>query len=408
MKTCYTHIFLLLLGVWSAGCSTSTIESPAPKFECCTRFDGKQLLIQDKVWDVQTGQATRDFAPEQRALKVSEAKPGNQSDFVAVSTLSPNGILALIARAKVVGPEMIGPGPVQLWDIGAGRKVVQFQPEEVYPRGAQFSPDGKRILILLDTEHNTNTLQLWDADTGRLLRAWSDLWLNGEAPPSLDGSFSPDGRRVMALSYKQITVWDSITGKQVLALKKPDLDGFYTSTQFSPDAKRILTDFIRVSPKSQQGLIAVWDAKTGQQIESMIDDLGEGRAPFALFVPDGRKIISSSSNGTAVIWDADSGKELRRLQMVGTNFETVDQIYISRDGKRVITGWDRNTSREGVTPFIALWDTDTGRLIKEWNNESWRVVGFSPKDETFMTIKDNKPDKLMDGRTGEVIREYQE
>ena len=29
-----------------------------------------------------------------------------------------------------------------------------------------------------------------------------------------------------------------------------------------------------------------------------------------MFMPDGRKIISASSNGTALIWDADSGKEL--------------------------------------------------------------------------------------------------
>ena len=139
---------------------TSMHQSTGPQFGRCTRFDGKQLLIQDKVWDVQTGRVIRDFSPEQDALKVSEAKPGNQSDFVATSTLSPNGKLALIARAATWAPEMIKPEPVQLCDIRTGREMVRFEPED-YLQGAQFSPDGKRIL--LEAGSSTNALQLWDA-----------------------------------------------------------------------------------------------------------------------------------------------------------------------------------------------------------------------------------------------------
>jgi len=73
----------------------------------------------------------------------------------------------------------------------------------------------------------------------------------------------------------------------------------------------------------------------------------------ASFSPDGRHVITGSSDWTARLWDVGTGKEVRRLDGVGTE---VELARFSPDNKRIVT-----MSSEHM---IRLWDLN-GRIVRK-------------------------------------------
>jgi WD40 repeat protein len=70
-------------------------------------------------------------------------------------------------------------------------------------------------------------------------------------------------------------------------------DGAVQTVTFSPDGKRVVTG-------SSDGTARIWDAATGQPLAVLIGHDGSVRA--AAFSPDGRRIVTASEDKTARIW----------------------------------------------------------------------------------------------------------
>ena len=70
------------------------------------------------------------------------------------------------------------------------------------------------------------------------------------------------------------------------------------------------------------------------------------------FSPDGKTVLTGSSDKTARLWDAATG---RPLGLPMTHQDRVSAVAFSPDGKTVLTGsWDK-TAR--------LWDAATGQPL---------------------------------------------
>jgi WD40 repeat protein len=70
---------------------------------------------------------------------------------------------------------------------------------------------------------------------------------------------------------------------------------FVNSASFSPDGTRIVTS-------STDGTAKVWDAKAGTEVLTLKGHTGVARS--ASFSPEGTRIVTSGWDGTAKVWDS--------------------------------------------------------------------------------------------------------
>jgi WD40 repeat protein/uncharacterized caspase-like protein len=130
----------------------------------------------------------------------------------------------------------------------------------------------------------------------------------------------------------------------------------------SPDGKLIL------SASSDKTLI-LWDYETGNALRVFSGHLDAVDA--VAFSPDGITAASGSADSTIKIWDLETGKEIRTLK---GHTDKVVAIAFSPDGQTILSGsWD-NT--------VKLWQVSSGQLIcsltDERVNEWVTSVAFSP------------------------------
>lgn len=102
---------------------------------------------------------------------------------------------------------------------------------------------------------------------------------------------------------------------------------------------------------------------------------GGASAPLAEFLPDGKTILSATSDGKLRFWDAATGKLLQVLPtQLGDNYQQC--AALSRDGKMVAVGGYKGAS---------LWDVDGRTLLHTLTTERVQSLAFSPDGKTLVT-----------------------
>ena len=107
------------------------------------------------------------------------------------------------------------------------------------------------------------------------------------------------------------------------------------SVAYSPDGRHIISG-------SSDHTIRIWDAKTG----APVGDPLKGHTSLVLSVaysPDGRHIISGSYDHTIRIWDAEADTAAGKPLVEHTY--SVQSIAYSSDGKHIVSGSSGDTTR---------------------------------------------------------------
>ena len=400
------------------GCSTTKFncsEVSAPGNFSWIAFNGKQLLFRNQLWDVESGKEIRQFATPPQITVSNNVSHGY--GFVVAVAFSPGGKRALTVTAQELGPEMTGPGPVQLWDVASGRKLLEFKPDERIDN-ARFLPDGNRILTASDGQKYP--VQIWDAKTGQRLLALRERPVSPYAAQI--ASFSPDGRLIATEGsagtsghyYATVNLRDSFSGRKICTIVDTT-NSFFDLALFSPDGKSILTresilqKDVRGVITNSQPMATLWDVKTGRRIRDFAQD-----CPM-LFMPDGRQIICAGNQCTIHLRDVKSDNAIRQFVIPGfADGWRVDKIALSHDGKRLVVQYIAPTPT-GTKIIVALWNTDTGKLIKQFDAGQamvWsQLVGFSPEGECFLLFDKSGKPALYDGDYGtrlKVLEHFQQ
>ncbi len=152
--------------------------------------------------------------------------------------------------------------------------------EPVNRKDAAFSPDRRRIALPLRGQ----PLGVYDATNGKLL-------FSTDATADF-AAFSPDGGRIVCGDGKDQTlvVCDAQTGRRIASLKEY-LSPAVAAT-FSPDGRRL-------AAVSGDG-VRVWNLETGNEVLSL-----QGMMSVA-FSPDGRWLAAAALDGNVRIWSVDS------------------------------------------------------------------------------------------------------
>lgn len=273
--------------------------------------DGRTLVSGSKdysvkLWDVQSGQCRQTFF--------------DHTDTIASAAVSRNG--KLLATG-----EFGKPGKVIVRQIPNGKVIATFDDHVGVPYGLAFSPDNKSLLVGTAGIGELGNITIYD-----LARKQPQQRLNGHRavvkghPWGVAGlAFSPNGRWLVSAGYDgKSVVWDTKTWKQKTLLKGHS--GWVRFAAFSPNGREVATG-------GDDKTIRIWNLSTGKTTRVLRGER-TGVVFAAAYMPDGRRLISSSSLGVQ-LWDLES-----EVAWGLTNDSRAMALAVSRTGHRIAVPLD--------------------------------------------------------------------
>src|SRR5262249_58103523 len=108
---------------------------------------------------------------------------------------------------------------------------------------------------------------------------------------------------------------------------------------------------------SDDGLVRLWDADTGQELKRFA-----GHNDWVVAValaPDGRRAVSGGFDHTARVWDLEAGKEVCRFR---GHPGAVRDVAFLPDGRRALSvneyPWRGGQPTATADYSLRLWDTE--------------------------------------------------
>jgi hypothetical protein len=250
------------------------------------------------------------------------------------------------------------PTVLKVLNLETSQPVLEYrEPREIF--AAAFSPDDRWLAFgLWDGK-----VKLADAKTGNEI---GTVGKHDRAIAMGGVSFRSDGLRLASASRGgTVKVWDltsarSVEGRPVsekpasgsrrdpptLAAETGNLRSLissrspgiaFWSVAFSPDGRRLVTG-------STDGQLTLWDAETGQEIDT-IRQATSGGYVSAAFTPNGRWVVSAGENCTVQVLDPTT---LQPIHTFRGHLGPIRCLAISPDGNFLARGSTDKT--------VKLWD----------------------------------------------------
>jgi WD40 repeat protein len=257
-------------------------------------------------------------------------------------------------------------GTAIAWDITGDRRLGRpftFTHDRSFSRigfdghPGRFSPDGRLIAVGL----KERGIALWDARK-----------LTPVGVPLLDTdgevktlAFSPDGRKLAAVTKTMLTLWDVGSRSRLLEPLFVGNPAMVLAVGFSPDGASLAT------ASSDLGL-RIWDAETGASrtppgLAAVASDVA--------FSADGVLIATVPSQGGAELWDTAARTLIATFAGTPGNFDT--SVALSPDGHFLAVG--------GFGRVVRVWDVRSRKLVHELDQggNGAFTLEFSPDGRTL-------------------------
>jgi len=161
------------------------------------------------------------------------------------------------------------------------------------------------------------------------------------------------------------------------------------SVAYSPDGRYVLSG-------SSDDTLKLWNVSSGAEIRTFQGHTDSVRS--VAFSPDGSYALSGSNDGTLKLWEVSSGDEIRTFQ---GHTGWVQSVAFSPDGRYALSGSQDKT--------LKLWKVSSGDEIRTFQGHTGWVesVAFSPDGRYALSGSQDKTLKLWDVSSGAEIRTFQ-
>ncbi|HWQ11222.1 MAG TPA: zinc-ribbon domain-containing protein [Roseiflexaceae bacterium] len=322
---------------------------------CLTAHDRRLISLSGgvlQVWDIESNREVKaigGFSIQQGSLLASD--PGG--------------------RYAITGEESYEGGALRVWDVEAAIGMAEAQGHEGGVLSTAIAPDGRRAV----SASADNTAMIWDIATGRLLHT-----LRGHQA-AIHAALFTDGGRTLITGSKDSTlkIWDVETGairttlvghgknialrgqreaeyKSLTSLGRAFEFGEITDMKLMPEGRRVIS-------ASGDGTIRVWDVDTGLEIHTLQGH--EDHVYSVAITPDGSRIVSCSLDGTIKVWDAATGAEVSSITEPRAEGDGVSTLLaVSPDGRFCCSASMGRAS-------INIWDITSGQLVRILRRDEW-------------------------------------
>jgi WD40 repeat protein len=215
--------------------------------------------------------------------------------------------------------------------------------------------------------------------------------------------FTLDGSQVITASYdKTIRVWDVASGETVRTIRLPigpGSEGAIDAAALSPDGKHVAVGGVPFGRGAHGVLIHLLDMDAGRVVGVIKGH--KGSIADLAFSPDGRRLASASTDGTARVYELANGQTVQVFQ---GHRDRVSSLAFSPDGEHLLTGSADQTAR--------IWSVATGNTEAELRGHQAPVesVACSRDGQTLATGSVDGTIRLWgsDGRPRQTCRWTQE
>jgi WD40 repeat protein len=275
-----------------------------------------------------------------------------------------------------------GDQTLKLWDARNGRLIRTFNGPSAGVESVDFSPDG-RFVVSGDLDH---AVRLWDAATGQLLQTF-----HGHEDQVDTVRFSHDGSKIASGGIdKTIRLWD-VESRRALQVFRGHKESV-TSVVFSPNDQELVSG-------SFDWTIKLWNVSTAKLLHSFPSPCGINSLSF---LAGDKQIICGTDTG------ADNSlmiTDLKTSKTVKQNLKSdmgVGSLVMTRDASKIIFA---QYSYQGNYSSVAILDANAWKITRTLPSASTKIesLAVSPSGDRIV-VGGNGPLEMWNVETGQLVR----
>lgn len=222
---------------------------------------------------------------------------------------------------------------IKLWEAATGRELRALNNSNTGIKALAFSPDGQ----LLASSGNDGKLRLWDTSSGQERSV-----INGHPKAVLALAFSPDGRWLASggTEDQAVKLWEVATQRELHTLASHH--AWITTLAISPNGQILLSG-------DAAGVLKIWEMATGKLVHT--HTAHKDRILSIAFSADGERFVTSAKDGAIQLWQTSTAQLIKSLAnqiapVVSVAFaRNVEQILLCTNDHH-IKRLDINTNSE--------------------------------------------------------------